>query len=382
VLPEIQEAFSLTAGQVVLVSSVWAAARLVADLPLGLVVERLPRGHALISGCLLTLAGSVGAALAPTFESLLFARAVAGVGAAGLTITAVTSLIALSEPGRRGRTLGIYQAMLQAGASIGPVLAGFAAAVAGWHAAFLVAAGGALIAVIGLMVAGELGTGRAAALRDVGVRPAPAIADGQTMAPRSGVFPLTVHLATFALFIVTGAIVQSTLPLFAASEIGLGPAAIGLVLTGATGIRFVVGLVGAELSDRVGRLLVLCSGMVTMIVALLLFQFVDTVTAFVLVTWLLAAGRLGNSVPMTVLSDHAGEGPVGRLVGTNRFAGDLALVAGPLLAGALIDQWGYGATFLTVAAIVAVSLIGLVVGRRPGHTPWRPGHSDMRAGGS
>jgi predicted MFS family arabinose efflux permease len=315
--------------------------------------------------------GSLGSALAPTFEILLVSRAVAGVGAASVTITAVTSLIGLSEPGRRGRTLGIYQAMLQAGSSIGPLMAGVAAAFAGWHAAFLVAAGGALIGAASLLISGELGRepvppeAGAPASRDV---PAPG-AGRERLLPR--VFPWTVHLATFVLFIVTGAVVQSTLPLFAASEIGLGPAAIGLLLASATALRFGVGLVGAELSDRVGRLLVLCTGMATMMVALVLFPFVDTATGFVLMTWLLASGRLGNSVPMTLLSDHAGGGPVGRLVGTNRFAGDLALVAGPLLAGALIDGWGYEAVFLTVAAIVGLSLVALVVGGRSARSEQR-----------
>jgi MFS family permease len=360
VLPEIQNAFSVTSAQVALVTSVWGAARLLADLPLGLIVDRLSRGYALVAGCALSLIGALGAAIAPTFEVLLVARAISGVGAACISISAVINLMNLSEPGKRGRTLGIYQAALQASSSVGPLAAGIAAAIGGWHAAFLVAAIGALVATISLVAAGQLREQQPVAPRPVAGLASIGVAAGRSLGHR--MFPWTVHLTTFALFFVTGAIIQNTLPLFASSEIGLGPAAIGLLLAGATALRFVVGLVGAEASDRVGRLLVLSAGMVVMIVALLLFRFVDTTLAFVLVTLLLAAGRLGNSVPMILLSDHAGDSKVGTLVGTNRFSGDIALVIGPVAAGFVIDRSGFDAAFAMVAVVVAASLISLLAG--------------------
>ena len=158
-----------------------------------------------------------------------------------------------------------------------------------------------------------------------------------------------------------GRSLQSTLPLFAGSEVGLDAASIGVVLATATALRFVVGLIGAELSDRVGQFAVLSVGMAMMIVALLLFRFVDSFAAFLLVTWLLGAGRLGNSVPMVILSDYAQDRPMGRLVGINQFVGDLALVIGPLMAGLLIDGLGFQAAFTSVAIAVAATTIALIV---------------------
>jgi MFS transporter, DHA1 family, multidrug resistance protein len=348
---------------VVLVISVWGGARLVADLPLGLLIDRLPRGRLLLAGTLCGVGGSLVAAFAPSFEVLLAGRAISGLGAASISITAVVSLIDLSPPHRRGRSLGVYQAVIQAGATSGPVLAGLAATFGGWPAAFMIAAVAALIGAVTLWLSGELRatsgrTGLPPGFATPGAGPAPG---GRRDRVGGLLLPLSIHVATFALFIVTGAIVQGTVPLFASSELGLGTATIGLVLGVATALRFVVGLIGAEMSDRVGRLPVFVAGMTVMIAALLIFPFVTGPIAFVTVTWMLAAGRLGNSIPVAMLSDHSGGGRMGRMVGANRFVGDFGLVIGPLLAGVLIDRAGYSAAFLTTAAIVIGATVILVV---------------------
>ena len=82
----------------------------------------------LLAGCVLSVGGNVAASLAPNFEALLVGRVVSGLGASFISFTAVISLIALSPAGRRGRTLGVYQAVLQGSSAIGPLASGAAAA--------------------------------------------------------------------------------------------------------------------------------------------------------------------------------------------------------------------------------------------------------------
>jgi hypothetical protein len=111
--------------------------------------------------------------------------------------------------------------------------------------------------------------------------------------------------------------------------VGLEAASIGLLLGAAAALRFAVGHVGAELSDRVGRRAILENGMVLTIVALVVFPAVTTTIAFVGPTVLLAVGRLGNAMPMAMLGDVAGDRPLRGLVGTARLLVETAWMTSP-----------------------------------------------------
>ena len=359
ILPEVQSAFGLGVSQVVLVISVWAAARLVTDLPLGVLVDRLPRGRLLLTGTLLLMAGATISMLAPTFEVLLAGRAVTGAASALLGMTAVVTLLAASSASRRGRTLGAYQAFFQAGYAIGPMLAGFAAAAAGWPAAFAVAAGSAVIGTIALIVTGAASTGSAP--RGRSADHPPTTPDRLQPTPLSRLLLLgAIHSATFVLFFVTGGIIDSALPLLGAGRLGLDVSTLGLILGGAAALRFVVSFVGAELSDRVGRMPVLVAGMAVLVGSLILMPFVATPLLFALATWSLAIGRLGNSIPIAMLGDIADPRRLGRFVSVNRFVADAAFVTGPLCVGWLIEVGGFGAAFGVTAILVAGSTAAIV----------------------
>ena len=105
-LPVLREEFLVSAATVSLITAVYGLSRLVFDLPVGMLLERMPRGPLLLAGTLLSLAGSMVAAVAPTFEILLIGRAVSGAGTAVFSITAIVGLIAATDPRRRGRTMG------------------------------------------------------------------------------------------------------------------------------------------------------------------------------------------------------------------------------------------------------------------------------------
>lgn len=370
VLPDLQEAFDISAAQVVLTTSIWGAARLVMDLPLGVIVERLHTGRVLVAGTILSAIGAFIAALAPSFGVMLVGRAVSGVGAAVVSYVAIISLLDLSEPNRRGRSLGIYQAVLQAGSSLSPVAAGFASVIGGWPAAFGIAGVGCIASAVTLLLTGAV-RHQSASRRRHG-RDAPAATEHDEAAVEARVREvrpvlLSIDYATFALLFVTGGLVLTGIPLFGADRLGMDAAGIGLVLGVATGLRFFIGLAGAELSDRVGRRIVLLSGMLLMIVPLLVFSLVTSVFWFVVVTWVLAAGRFGNSMPIAMLSDYAPPSRLGRLVAVNRFVADLGIVVGPIVVGILIDAWGFGPPFLAAAALISTAVLALWVtsGRVP-----------------
>jgi len=81
---------------------------------------------------------SVGAAVAPTFPLLVFARSVQGVAAALLIPSATAFLRRSVATGELASVLGMNGAMISAGAALGPVLGGLILALAGWRWLFLV----------------------------------------------------------------------------------------------------------------------------------------------------------------------------------------------------------------------------------------------------
>jgi MFS transporter, DHA1 family, multidrug resistance protein len=384
ILPTLRETFGVSVTAVALTTSVWGLARLAVDLPVGAVTGRVRPGRMLLAGTLLIGGGQTLSALAPSFPVLLAGRAVSGAGSGVVAITVIVRLISLSEPGARGRTLAVYQAALQAGSSLSPSVAGFASALLGWPAAFGIAAVSAFAGTLAAWVTGALRStapgppagahGRAA---DEG-RPAdgtggggsgggaPAAGDGGPTRPgRSLTFALVVvNVATFTIFFTNGALFQNAIPLFGGIEVGLGAAAIGLILSFATGLRFVVGLVGGTLSDRYGRHLVLLTGFVLLALSAAFFPLAGGLAGYTVASLLLSATRLGNGVSVALLSDNVGEHSAGRWVSVNRFVGDFGLLIGPAVTGAVIDAAGFAPAFWLTAGVAAVAAAAVLADQR------------------
>jgi MFS transporter, DHA1 family, multidrug resistance protein len=375
ILPTLRETFGVSVTAVALTTSVWGLARLAVDLPVGALTGRVRPGRMLLAGTLLIGGGQTLSALAPSFPVLLAGRAVSGAGSGVVAITVIVRLIPLSEPGARGRTLAVYQAALQAGSSLSPSVAGFASALLGWPAAFGIAAVSAFAGTLAAWVTGALrstapGPAAGAHGRPADEGRAAAAGGGPTRPGRSLAFALVVvNVATFTIFFTNGALFQNAIPLFGGIEIGLGAAAIGLILSFATGLRFVVGLVGGTLSDRYGRHLVLLTGFVLLAVSAAAFPLAGGLAGYTVASLLLSATRLGNGVSVALLSDNVGEHAAGRWVSVNRFVGDSGLLIGPAVTGAVIDAAGFAPAFWLTAGVAAVAAAAVFADQRFNRMP-------------
>jgi EmrB/QacA subfamily drug resistance transporter len=147
----------LTGGQAVI--SVYLVA-ITATLPtLGRLGDRFGRRRAYLTGFAVFAAGSVMAALAPSFGALLVARAVQAVGGGVLTAGSL-SLIAEHAPrGRTGRSVAVLVITQAVAGLAGPPLGGVLVALGGWQAIFWaglpMAAAGAALAVRFVPVSAE-----------------------------------------------------------------------------------------------------------------------------------------------------------------------------------------------------------------------------------
>ena len=132
-LPALARDFGAPAEHTIWVVNAYQIASLVLLLPLAAVGERIGYRRVYLWGMALFALASLGAAFAPSLGTLIAARALQGLGAAGiLSVNAV--LVRLTYPrALLGRGLA-YNSMVVAGASVaGPAVAAAILSVASWH---------------------------------------------------------------------------------------------------------------------------------------------------------------------------------------------------------------------------------------------------------
>jgi len=107
-------------------------------VPAGGIADRLGRRRVFIAGVALFVATSVLCALAPTWQLLVAARVLQGVGAAITVPSSLALLLPLFPPERRAAGVGIWGAAAALAAAIGPPLGGLLVDVADWRWIFIV----------------------------------------------------------------------------------------------------------------------------------------------------------------------------------------------------------------------------------------------------
>jgi EmrB/QacA subfamily drug resistance transporter len=100
--------------------------------------DRLGRKRMFIAGIALFTAGSAAAALSPSIDFLIAARAVQGVAAALVTPLTLTLLAEAFPPEQRGLALGVWSGISGVAVALGPLVGGALTQAASWHWIFWV----------------------------------------------------------------------------------------------------------------------------------------------------------------------------------------------------------------------------------------------------
>jgi EmrB/QacA subfamily drug resistance transporter len=102
----------------------------------GRLADWLGLRRVLIGGCLVFGAMSVAAGLAPSYETLIGARVLQGLGAAAAFPTSAGILRAITPPEQLGRAFGQYSTASAIGLASGPLIGGFLTEFVSWRAVF------------------------------------------------------------------------------------------------------------------------------------------------------------------------------------------------------------------------------------------------------
>lgn len=344
-----------------IVSLRWAT-RLVADIPVGAASEHLGRRAIFIGGIVLIAASGVASAMAPSWQWLLLARVLEGVGA-GMSSTAGLAAVAdLSTPANRGRHLSSYQASQRIGFWFGPLVGGFIGASLDLRMALWAYAVFAILAIIPALFVQEsrhhAPTVQTSALAALG------------LLARSRDF-LLISVVTFVVFFTMTGAQFTALPLLAVQELHVGADFVGWALFLSNTVGFALLYPSGLISDRYGRRTIILVLLAASTVGLILMALAADATGILIASLAMGGGNALRGPAMQAYVMDAGRaGGHGATAGAFRAVGDLGSTLGPVAATAMIGL-GYSSFFLLNAAVVVVALLLFArwASTRPGDAP-------------
>ena len=360
VLPLYAKDFGVSVAMVGMTISVFGLARMLLNLPAGLLSDRFGRQMLLWGGASITSLGYFLSAAAGDIWQLLAYRFVAGAGS-GMFMTGGMVLVTdISTPENRGRMLSLYQGSLLLGVSIGPAVGGLTAELLGLRAPFIVVGVlAALCALWALRQAPEVQRRAPTAAARI------SSADGPTP-PATTLLSLRalfanwgftlVSLVTFSVFFTRTGSRQTILPLLGDERFGLTAGSLGGIFAMMALLNLAaIGPAGAW-ADRFGRKRVIVPSAFVSAGALALFAVTGELWLFLVAAVLqgIGTGFIGPA-PAAYAADVIPAGARGLGMGLYRTYSDLGFVLGPLLLGWIADVtgsfgWSLGFNAVLVAA--------------------------------
>ncbi len=346
--------FGVHQSAIGLAIAVYGLARFLVAVPAGRLADRRGRRVSLAAGGLLSAAGNVLCALAPTYAAFVGARFVAGGGAALVMVTGQIVLADISTPAERGRMMAIYQGVLAFAVGIGPLPGGLLAERFGLPSPFLAyAVAGTLVAAVAWLRVPET----RASHRDDGA-PTPALAlpfAGQVRLFTSHAGFVLVSLISFVNAVARTGGLMNVIPVLAVDRLGLTTGRIGFGL----GLASVVGLAltypSGVLVDRWGRKTVIVPATFLAGASLTIFFLAPSYAWFLAacVTWSAASGVSG-AAPAAYAADVAPPGMNAMAMSMYRMLSDAGYVLGPITLGVATDVFGANAALAGTAVLLVV----------------------------
>jgi MFS family permease len=332
--------------------AVYGLARFLLAVPAGRLADATGRRSVLALGGLVSGAGNLVCAYAPTYPFFIGGRFVAGAGAALVLIGGQVVLADITTPADRGRTMAIYQGVFLFAVGVGPVPGGLLAERFGLTAPFLVyALAGPLAAAVAWLQIPETRAGHGSRAAEIAELPSFA-AQIRLLTGRIG-FLLATAISFVSAVARTGALFN-VIPVLARDRLGLSADRIGVGLALASLVGLLVIYPSGMLVDRVGRKLLIVPATVMSAAAMLVFLLAPSYAWFLTacVVWSLATGVSG-AAPAAYAADAAPPGMNAAAMSTFRMLSDAGYVLGPLVLGAIADVFGADVALATAAGLLA-----------------------------
>lgn len=361
ILPNLGEILGISPFVVGAILSANRVSRILANGPAGSLVDRIGTRTPFVLGLgveAVAVFGYVVALRAPNPAAwFILARLLWGLGSAAVFATAYTIAADVSKAHSRGANMGVVRGGITLGFPAGLVIGGVVSDVYSVTAAFVIAAGFAVLAsVLAYWLIPETHVS--------GHRTAIQPWELDTTIPS-----LTVGLVNFGLLFAYIGALFSTLVLFVESRdmlvMGYGP-------QGSSGVFMAVTVLSASVfmltsgiySDRKGRRIpILLAFIVVSVGGYLLLATAGSLVTLVAACVMIGSGFGGTSGPlMALLADLTPTERMGRAVGTNNVLGDFGGALGPMVTLPVIDQVGFVAVYVACAVLPLLAGVVMVMG--------------------
>ena len=329
-------------------------------LPSGALSDVLGRKRMMLLGALFFAAPPFLYPFIHDAWSLLALRFVHGFATAIFSPVASAYVAGLAATGR-GARLGWFSSANDAGATAGPLVGGFLLYFTASYALTYLAVGvlGMLTLLLVLLLP-DVDPPVLQSTRSLGDRVAE-LRKGLGEVLRTPPIFLAAGIEA-VMYLGYGAFL-GFLPIYARTA-GLNDAQIAIVLGAQLILAMAAKPLAGRLSDGIGRLPVIATGLLLCAVALPLVFRSGSWTAFLLAAPILGIG-VGAVTPVTnaLIADIASARHLGAAMGVFGTIWDIGEAAGPIMAGFLIGSVGYAATFDVIAVLtglVAIALVSLI----------------------
>jgi MFS family permease len=346
--------FDVSQSAIGVAIAVYGLARFLLAMPAGRLADGLGRRPALAMGGLVTAAGNLLCAYAPSFAVLVAGRFVAGAGAGLVLIGGQIVLADISTPARRGRMMAVYQGVFLFAVSIGPLPGGLLAEHYGLRVPFLAyAVAGVIAAALAWIFIPET---RSAGGADIEVTPLAFFSQVRILTGHTGF--MLVSLVSFMNAVARTGGLFNVIPLLAHDRLALNADRIGLGLALASLVGLVVIYPSGMLVDRYGRKTVIVPATIMAGISLVLFLLAPSYAWFLAgcVAWSVASG-VGGAAPAAYAADVAPPGMNAAAMSGFRMLADLGYVVGPIALGLATDLVGADATLGATAVLLTATAL-------------------------
>lgn len=350
-LPAFARSFNVGYTAASIIISAFAVMRLLFAPVSGRLVRVLGERRIYLSGLLIVAASTLACAFAQTYWQLLIFRGLGGIGSTMFTVSATALMIRLAPPDIRGRVSGYFSAGFLLGNIMGPLL-GSALVSFGLRMPFVVYA-------IALMIASAVVATR---LRSVGGRPLPG-GDGQVSMPFREALRDSAYRAILSSSFTQGwasmGVRVALVPLFIVEGLGESAAMSGVVLAVYSAGNVIAIVVAGRLSDSLGRRPIMLPGLLLMGTSTAVLGYSGNIWVASALTFVAGIGSgLFAPTHQAALADVlSGRGQGGPALASYQMTADLGAISGPVIAGFIAQQWGFGPAFAITGGVAFASTV-------------------------
>ena len=357
ILPLYARSFSVSYSLVGFAMSTFGIARLITNIPAGILMDSIGRKKPVLSGMILVSIGALIAAFAKNIYYIILSRFIQGVGSALYASTFVVLIGDIAPPGNRGKYMGYFLGTVFLGSTIGPIIGGFIAENWGLHIPFVIPFILSLfsVALTYIIVPETLTKSKR---RKASILNIFSIIK-EMFSDKNIVIGFFVSTAIFLTFGIRG----TGIPLYANEIIDLSSIEIGIMYSIGSICNIITTQLAGRTSDKFGRRPLIFSGFVLLGVSSFILLYAKSFTQISIIYALfMVSFGLVNTSQQTFSIDIADPSQRGLYVGIYREGEAIGGVIGPIMAGFLIDNFGFSSPFITIMLIsICMSVVSIFI---------------------